>query len=225
MTPTPRLTRCRRLPIRRRAAVVRSTSNHLLQRQIAGVCIAALSAGCASAATSRTGDMPVGSRPGAVSVLLTSSVRWEPRSREEMLEPAVKAAVAACERSGWTGCGSRAIPGEPRDQFSRDEHERVHVFIVLADVEPGRSYEIRVRWLGPDGGVAARVTKRVFSPEPAPPGFTLTADFWVEVRTIRPGRWRVEVAVNGDVEADRTFEVVASARAHGWPHASLRRPS
>jgi hypothetical protein len=131
----------------------------------------------------------------------------------------MKAAIAACERSGETACGSRAIPGEPREQFSQSENERVHVFVTLGDVEPGRSYEMRVRWIGPDGGVTARMTKRLFSPELALPGVTLTGDFWLEVRTIRPGRWRVEVAANGEVEADRPFEVVASARAHGAPRS------
>jgi hypothetical protein len=63
------------------------------------------------------------------------------------------------------------------------------------------------------------MTKRLLSPELALPGFVLTGDFWLEVRTIRPGRWRVEVAVNGEVEADRTFEVVALARPHGMPLA------
>jgi hypothetical protein len=30
---------------------------------------------------------------------------------------------------------------------------------------------------------------------------------------MRPGRWRAEIAVNGEVEAERTFEVIASVRA------------
>jgi hypothetical protein len=213
VTPTPRLTRRRRLAIRRRAAVVRSTSNHLLQRQIAGVCIAALSAGCASVATSRTGDVPVAGRPGLVMVLLTPSVQWAPRAPEEMLEPAVEAAVAACERSRGTRCGERATPGEARARFSRDENERVHVFVVLGDIEAGASYEIRVRWLGPDGGVAARMAMRLRTPEPTLHAATLTADFWLDAKTMRPGRWRAEVAVNGEVEAERTFEVIGLARS------------
>jgi hypothetical protein len=142
-----------------------------------------------------------------------------------MLDPRIKAAIAACGRSGETDCGSRAIPGDSRDRFSRDEHERVHVFIVLADVEWGRSYEVRVRWFGPDGGVSARFTKRALTPELAVPGYTLSADFWVVTKTMRPGRWRAEVAVNGEVEAERTFEVVASTRARGGSLAPPRWPS
>ena len=213
------LTPSRRRAMQPRAVAVRPRLSRLFSGRVGCVCAAALLAGCVSAVTSRMGDAPTGGRPGVVTVLLTSSVRWEPRSREQMLEPRVKAAIAACEQSGETGCGSRAIPGEPREQFSQSENERVHIFVTLGDVEPGRSYEMRVRWFGPDGGVTARMTKRLFSPELALPGFVLTGDFWLEVRTIRPGRWRVEIAVNGEVEADRTFEVVASARAHGAPLA------
>jgi len=129
-----------------------------------------------------------------------------------MADPAVKAAIAACKQSGETDCETHAVPGEPRDQFSREEHERVHVFIILGDVEPQRSYEIQLRWFGPDGGMAARFTRRAITPSLAARGFTVTADYWLETKAMRPGRWKAEIAVNGEVEAERTFDLVGAAR-------------
>ena len=60
------------------------------------------------------------------------------------------------------------------------------------------------------------MTKRMISPEPAQ-GMTMSGDFWVEIARLRPGPWRVEVAVNGDVEAERAFEVIGSTRAQRSP--------
>ncbi|HEY7140118.1 MAG TPA: hypothetical protein VIE44_08480 [Methylomirabilota bacterium] len=159
--------------------------------------------------------MPAGRRPGMVAVLITSSVRLEPFSEEEMLDPRLKVVIGACERNRLPDCRSRLVPGEPRDQFSQAEHDKVHVYVTLAVVEAGRAYDTRIRWFAPDGGVAARMTQRHVVPRPSLPGLRLTGDFWAEVKKLRPGRWRVEVAVNDEVEAERTFEVIGSTRTDG----------
>jgi hypothetical protein len=128
------------------------------------------------------------------------------------------AAVAACERSGGgTGCRERRTPGEPRDRYSRDENERVHVFVTVTDLQPRRWYECRVRFYGPDGGIFARLTKRVQAPDPLHASHELFFVFESATRSMRPGRWRVEIAVNDEVEGERTFEVVGSARAQDTP--------
>src|SRR5262249_19892085 len=110
-------------------------------------------------------------------------------------------------------CERETTPGRERDRFSPDEHERVYAFVVLQDLEPARSYEISARWYGPDGGVAARATKRLIVPQAAKPSFTIELYFWSAAKTLKPGRWRVEITINGDVEANRAFEVIGSTRA------------
>src|SRR5262249_59943954 len=109
----------------------------------------------------------------------------------------------------WRLNRSRRVPGEPGDEYSPDEHDRVHVCVTLAVIESGSSYETRIRWFGPDGGVAARMTERYITPQGFS-GLSINLDFWADVKKLKPGRWRVEVAVNGEVEAERTFEGIGS---------------
>ena len=135
----------------------------------------------------------------------------------------MKAAIDSCRRSGGVECGRRARPGRPQERFVREENGRVHVFVTLGDVEPGRIYECRTRWLGPDGGMAMRQELRVIAPDPAERGHSLMFDFWADTPGMASGRWRVEVAVNGELEAERAFEVVAPAPAEDLQAASPRR--
>jgi hypothetical protein len=167
--------------------------------------------GCASGAT-RTEEASAG-RAGLLTIVLTASVRREPLSATELADAATAAAVASCERSGGgTSCKERWVPGEPQERFSRDANERLHVIVALTDLEPRRRYECSIRLFGPDGGLAARLTKRLQSPDSVNPIHRLTFIFDSATGSMRPARWKVEITVNGDVEGERTFEVVGSAR-------------
>jgi hypothetical protein len=203
---------CRRLAVRLGVLVVRVRSTLVFKRCAEGVCIAVLLVGCTSGVT-RMDDGALG-RAGTVTIVLTASIQSQPFSEADLAQGPVATAVAACERSGGgTTCKERRTPGEPQDRFSRDANERVHVFVGLTDLESRRWYECTVRFFGPDGGVFARVTKRILSPDPVHPSQQLFFIFESPTRAMRPGRWRAEIAVNGEVEAERTFEVIASVRA------------
>lgn len=199
--------------------------SHSLGGRVGGLIAAIYLAGCVSGAMSHTGDVPAGHRPGIISVTLTSEIRSRPYSPETLSRPDVTAAIAMCEQMfGSEGhCRIDTTPGAELDRFTREEHERVYVFVVLRDLQPGRLYEVSSRWFGPDGGVTARASKRLTVPDSAKPSLSLDLQFWSALRTMRPGRWRVEIAVNGEVEADRTFEVIGSTRAQGPPRQPLGR--
>jgi hypothetical protein len=203
----------RRLAVRLGGLVAWVRSALVFKRCAEEVCIAVVLVGCTSGATTRIDDGALG-RAGIVTIVLTASIQSQPFSEADLAQGPVATAVAACERSGGgTACKERRTPGEPQDRFSRDANERVHVFVSLIDLEPRRWYECTVRFFGPDGGVFARVTKRIQSPDPVHPSHQLFFIFESSARAMRPGRWRAEIAVNGEVEAERTFEVIASVRA------------
>jgi hypothetical protein len=183
----------------------------VLRRHATGACLAVVLAGCASA-TTRTEEAPAG-RVGVVTIVLTASVRREPLSATDLADSETAAAVASCERSGGgTSCKEHWVLGDPQDRFSRDANERLHVVVALTDLEPRRRYECTIRLFDPDGGLVARLTKRLQSPDSVHPKHRMTFVFDSATGTMRPGRWKVEIAVNGDVEGERTFEVVGSAR-------------
>jgi hypothetical protein len=148
-----------------------------------------------------------------MTVVLTATVERRPYSSAELADTITAGAVAECERmGGGTPCRDIRTPGEPQDRFSRDSNERVYVFVTLKNLEPRRSYECRARFFGPDGGVFARVTQRMLTSDRLPLSYELFVIFESGTRAMRPGRWKVEVAVNGEVEAERTFEVIGSTR-------------
>ncbi len=194
-----------------RPIVARPRVVAVLARHATGACLAAVLAGCASAPT-RTEEAPAG-RAGVVTVMLTGSAKRETLSEAELTDASTAAAVASCERSGGgTGCRERWTTGEPQDRFSRDANERLHVVVVLADLEPRRRYECSLRLFGPDGGMYVRATKRLESPQLIHSSLRLTFVFESATGAMRPGRWKVEITVNGEVEGERMFEVVGSAR-------------
>src|SRR5262249_1939397 len=173
----------------------RSKAGRPWSDRTAGMVLMVLLAGCASAP--QAGGAPAGRRPGIMSVLLTSEIRSEPLPAERLLRPDIKTSIAMCEQMlGPEGrCGRETTPGPERDRFSPDEHERVYAFVVLQDLEPARSYEVSARWYRPDGGVTGRATKRLIVPQAAKPSFTIELHFWSAVKTLKPGRWRVEIAI------------------------------
>ena len=161
--------------------------------------------GCATART------PVlGSSPTMVMVGVGSELRFEPYRPDELAHPIVRDSVARCERLKEPRCGDRIAGIETRTTFALSPDTRVVSLVVLKGLEAGRRYEVRSRLFDPRGDIRARLTLAYDLPPraPLPEGFDLNVHFDWNLRNPELGRWRVEIAVNGNVEGERTFEVV-----------------
>lgn len=165
--------------------------------------ISALLAACATVPDRARPEL----RPQFVLVELTSQITYAPFSTEELADPVLKAAMALCEKQGFRHCRERPTPADSRTQFSRTRDERVFAHVTLGGLRPEREYECAVRWIGPDGGVRARLAHALRTPAGIYQGFYYNCTFdWRSLPEL--GRWRVEIAINGQVEGERSFEVI-----------------
>jgi hypothetical protein len=125
-------------------------------------------------------------------------------------EPVLRAAIDSCEKQGFRNCHERKKPGDARTQFSRTKDDRVFAYVSMGGLRPERDYECAVRWIGPDGGVRARLARAFRTPAGLPQDFTYNCTFDWRLRgsLSEIGRWRVEIAINGQVEGERSFEVI-----------------
>ena len=178
---------------------------------VLSVGLSGLLASCASTVAPPSTTRPPGVRPRSVTVTLTESVRYEPHSPDKKSEPGMRDVIAECERSRSRHCGDRAIAGETRSRFVRGEDERVHLFVGIRGLEGGRAYELRARWFGPDGGMVARVTDTLYTPVNLHRNVVYHVRFSAVVNLLPAGLCRVELSIDGEVEAERVFEVVTSA--------------
>jgi hypothetical protein len=150
-----------------------------------------------------------------VKIVLTSRVTYEPFSPEFLANPIVQSLVAECQRKGEAHCGERLVPADSRTEFVRTQDKRIVSFVELGGVEPGRAYEVRFRLFDPAGNLRERATFSLHVPSSFPPNATLIYEYsWApqDPATWQLGRWRLEIAVNGQVESEGTFEVVDRAR-------------
>ena len=97
-----------------------------------------------------------------------------------------------------------------RTQFSRSRDERVFAYVTLGGLQPERDYECAARWMGPDGGVRARPARtfRTSAGIPSDFVFNCTFDWRLMGSSSEVGRWRVEVAIKGQVDGERSFGVI-----------------
>lgn len=167
--------------------------------------ISALLAACAAVPDRARPEV----RPRLVVVELASQITYAQFSTEELADPATRAAIASCEKQGFSRCHERRKPADSRTQFSRTRDERVFAHVTLGGLHPEQDYECAVRWIGPDGGVRARLARTLRTPAGIPQDFVYNCTFDWRLRDslTELGRWRVEIAINGQVEGDRSFEV------------------
>jgi hypothetical protein len=107
-----------------------------------------------------------------------------------------------------TSCGESAQPGDSRTQFSRARDDQALVFVQVQGVEPDRDYELTVRWFAPDGGLVGRVSQTVRAPARFPPASSIRFYPFMTLQNRALGRWRVQIAINGQDEGERSFKVV-----------------
>lgn len=150
---------------------------------------------------------PFGSQ--TVRIFLGSRVIKEAPPAEVLADPTWQRVTAWCRQQGGASCGEIWNPADLRTNFSRPRDEKIVVFVDLTGVEPDRRYEFRFRWFEPDGALRGRNSQFMHSPQVIPQKFTMFAGSELALGPKTPtGRWRVEIAINGQVEGERLFEIV-----------------
>ena len=152
-----------------------------------------------------------GPQPQGVTVVLTSGLKYEPLSPEQLADPNTQAIIKQCEELGSLRCKETWQEIDNRNQFSRDEHEAVYTAIHFYGLRGNRTYTIVYRLYGPNDELQERYTIPMHMPPSWPLAERRSIFFvWFPVDpAIWPlGRWRVEVFVNGQLETERSFEVV-----------------
>ena len=157
-----------------------------------------------------------GPQPGGVTVVLTSDLIFEPHSPEELADPSLQAIIKQCEEMGSPRCTESWQEVDNRSQFSRDKHENVYTVIHLSGLRRNHTYTIEYRLYDPNAELQARLTIALLMP----PSWTLadtqsTYFVWSPIDTANwmLGRWRVELLVNGQLETERSFNVVENGSA------------
>ena len=165
-----------------------------------------------------------GPQPRGVTVVLTSDLKFEPLSSEELADPNVQAIINQCEELGGSHCNEIWEEIDNRNQFSRDKHENVYTVVHLSGLHANRTYTIEYRLYNPRDELQERHTV----PLHMPPSWTLsdtqsTYFVWspVDPAAWPLGRWRVEIFVNGQLETERSFDVVANESAKLEPPLRL----
>ncbi len=174
------------------------------------ITLSALAVACASP----------GPSPKSLSVVISSGFKEEPLSAETLADPAIQALIAQCEAAGEP-CEADFNPVDDLRVFDRTIHSRVMTFITLSGLIANRTYEVGWTLFDPRGELQARSSSVIRAPANWPPSYTMVFRFFwypVSPETWAVGRWRIEITINGQLEAERSFEVIGSADAVNTPH-------
>jgi hypothetical protein len=176
--------------------------------------IIALFTACAEMPPSRVASIP-GAPPQNISLELASQAEHTPLPPEVLSDPVIQPVIAQCEQQGGMHCRESTGPANSRTKFVRTQDDKLIAFVKLGGLEWNRDYAVRFRLFDPDGNMRSRSIFSQHIPSAFPPDGTLDfAFFWTAPDPIawQLGKWRVEIAVNGQVEVERTFLVVDHAQ-------------
>ena len=168
-----------------------------------------------------------GPPPGALTVITTPEIRYEPYSAEVLASPALQAIIAQCEARGWSDCDKSVEPTDDLRVFDRTKHSAVHTIVILSELTANRSYEAGWKLFDPRGELQSRYSFSADTPASWQASYTLDFRFsWspINPQTWTLGRWRIEITVNGQLEAERSFEVIGSGVAFNVPRGLLNSP-
>jgi len=170
----------------------------------------AILTGCAKLPPSGTASIP-GSPPRTVEIRLGSRVQHTPYSAEDLASPAIQSIIAECERQGGVNCRETTELTDFQTRFVRTQDDMVVAILILGGLESNRDYTLRYKLFDPNGDMRTRLVYSSHIPPSFPVNGTITAHFnYVPPNpsTWQLGSWRIEIAVNGQVVGERTFEVV-----------------
>jgi len=170
----------------------------------------ALLTACAEMPPSRVVSIP-GAPPQNIAIKLASQIEYKPISPEVLDNPAVQSLIAQCEQKGGEHCREETGPANSRTKFVRTQDDTVWAFVYIGGLERDRDYTVRIRLFDPERNMRQRMITSMHTPTVLPPDFTVNFYFsWAppDPATWQLGKWRIEIAVNGQVEIERTFHVV-----------------
>jgi hypothetical protein len=176
--------------------------------------ILALFTACVEMPPSRVVSIP-GAPPKIISLELASQVEHKPYPPEVLSNPIMQSVFAQCEQQGGIHCREDTVPVNSRTKFARPQDDKFCAFVKLGSIERNRDYAVRFRLFDPDSNIRVRS----FYSQHIPSAFPLNATanftfFWTppDPTAWQLGKWRIEIAVNGQVEIERTFKVIESKR-------------
>lgn len=149
--------------------------------------------------------------PQTIGVILTSGVATRPYTAEELAIPALRESIRLCQRRGRKNCDVKRSAVEDLREFNRAAHSELIALVQLSGLQENRSYEVELKLYNPDSDLARRVAFSQSTSTAWHPSYAL--DYWFNWKASKPawwwlGRWRIEVLVNGRLEAERSFHVV-----------------
>ena len=157
-----------------------------------------------------------GPPPRGVNVVLTSGLEFEPIPPEQLAFPRIQALIKQCEEVGGGHCNEHWKPIDNRVQLSRNKHEAVYTVIDLYGLQGNRTYTIEHRLYNPNDELQGRHSVVLHLPPSWELSDTQNTYFvWspADPATWPLGRWRIEIFVNGQLETERSFEVVGNGSA------------
>lgn len=172
--------------------------------------ILALFTACAEMPPRRVVSTP-GSPPKLIYLELASQVEYKPYPPEVLSNPVWQSIFAQCEEQGGKHCREQTVLANTRTKFVRKQDDKLFAFVQLGGVKGNREYTVRFRLFDPDGNLRARANLSQHIPSPFPPDAFANYQFnWTPPHPTawQLGKWRIEIAVNGQVEVERTFLVV-----------------
>lgn len=176
--------------------------------------VAVIFTACTETPKSKGRSIP-GTPPRNITVKLTSQVKYEPFSPEELATPSVQSMIVQCEQLGWKHCREKTVPLNSRTKFVRTQDDKFWIFVYLSGLEEDRDYAIRFRLFDPDRNMRSQASGTIHTNPILPTNFTSIINFsWAPPfpASWQLGQWRAEIAVNGQVMVERTFIVVDQKR-------------
>jgi len=170
----------------------------------------ALLTACSGIPSTRGVSIP-GAPPQSIGLELASQVEYKPYPPEVVKNPAVQWLIAQCEQQGGGHCREDTVPANSRTKFVRTQEDTVWAFVSLGGLESERDYAVRLCLFDPEGNMRWRMIFSMHTPRVLPPNFTVTVNYsWSppDPAAWQLGKWRIEITVNGQVETERTFQVV-----------------
>jgi hypothetical protein len=140
-------------------------------------------------------------------------VETTPYTSEQLALPGVKEIIQQCEREGLLGCDSHSTATNDMSEFDRAVHSEVIVKVTLIGAASGKLYAVEWKLFNPNDELAVRYTVPITFPSNWNPAFR--ANYWLfweptDRETWQLGEWSVDIFVNGQLEARRSFTVVDS---------------
>lgn len=172
---------------------------------------AALAGGCATTSGAPgTGGTAVAARPGIVQGNLTSAVKREPYTAEQMADSTFRRWLAQCEAARKDGaCRERWVATDRRRSFALAADQQVIAQFDAANFSTGGYYNYACQFVDPAGSVILTMQDTGSIPADMPRNHSVTDSCIMAIGSeTATGKWAVRYLVNGETMSVLRFDVV-----------------